>query len=345
MTNSPITDRLFPERCFLNYVFLGSNDPVIRKVPFYSNINISESRKPSYDIKTGANQVEPTYNYVRTDSKKIDLSFTLNLNHFIESNSIFSYQNTETNEEKKTIDKLKFSIETSVNDNPVPYSKNLRQKYLKNEIVFNSYMDTYSYYSNLRYKRKDPVFPTFGDPFTPLLPAGFLDSYSNKPISTKKLYTEEVILSKISQLQFEEDDLENQAIYKQLDAFIYMINLFRSGVLNKEGQTGLPPIIFLNYGVLYQNVPCLCINYDIKIQEDTPYELGSLLPHHIKVDISLVEARDYIEDQKNENNDASLLEQFDAVYSIVGDAVNGWSSVINKPFSLDISPQTNIILE
>jgi len=105
----------------------------------------------------------------------------------------------------------------------------------------------------------------------------------------------------------------------------------------------VPPIIFLNYGVLYQNIPCLCLNYDIKIQQDSPYELGSLLPHHLRVSMSLVEARDHITDKINQ--DANLRQQLNQVYSVVDNGNKGWSSVVNKPYSIDISPETNIVID
>jgi hypothetical protein len=345
MTDNPITDRLLPERCFLNYVYLGSESPIFKKLPFYSNIDISESRKPSYDIKQGANEAESTYNFVRIDNRKIDLNFDLNLNHFIETNSIFNYQNTETNEDKKELDKQKFSIGADVEKNEVPYSRELLEKYSINETVYNSYGDSYNYYKNKTYKKQFSVFPRFSDPFTPPLPPEllepFINTYYTTGISPNKERLEEDILNAffVKSLRIN-DDLE---IHKQLDAFIYLINVLRSGVLFKDGQTGVPPIIFLNYGVLYQNIPCLCLNYDIKIQQDSPYELGSLLPHHLRVSMSLVEARDYITDKINE--DANLRQQLNQVYSVVDNGNKGWSSVVNKPYSIDISPETNIVID
>ena len=52
-----------------------------------------------------------------------------------------------------------------------------------------------------------------------------------------------------------------------------------------------PPIIRLNHGIMYQNVPCICTDYSIGWNETAGYDLQTLLPRQLTISLKLEEFR------------------------------------------------------
>jgi hypothetical protein len=91
---------------------------------------------------------------------------------------------------------------------------------------------------------------------------------------------------------FVEDNQKNQLKYRVIDLIIYWTNIVRSSVVNyaKNPIYG-PPIIRLNHGILYQDIPCVCTSYSIDFEEQAGYDLDTLLPRKIKISMKLEELR------------------------------------------------------
>jgi len=69
-------------------------------------------------------------------------------------------------------------------------------------------------------------------------------------------------------------------------------NVLRTSVLNNTKNTSLgPPIIYVNHGTMYNNIPCICSNIQIQINDKAGYDLLSLTPRQIQVTMSLNEVR------------------------------------------------------
>lgn len=72
----------------------------------------------------------------------------------------------------------------------------------------------------------------------------------------------------------------------------YWINIIRSSVVNNSNNPVYgPPIIRLRHGIMYQDVPCICKDYSISIDETAGYDAETLLPRLIKVKMNLEEFR------------------------------------------------------
>jgi len=85
----------------------------------------------------------------------------------------------------------------------------------------------------------------------------------------------------------------------------YWINIIRSSVVNNSNNPVYgPPIIRLRHGIMYQDVPCICKDYSISIDETAGYDAETLLPRLIKVRMNLEEFRagDFGEFDPNSNN-------------------------------------------
>ena len=119
----------------------------------------------------------------------------------------------------------------------------------------------------------------------------------------------------------------NEAIklkYRLVDTIVYWTNLIRSSVLNNSKNPFYgPPIIRLTYGVLYQDIPCVCSSYRINADDKAGYDQRTMLPRVIGVSMDLMEVR--------EGDRGS----YKPGVSIERDNLTGWESVINTPYSTD----------
>lgn len=75
-------------------------------------------------------------------------------------------------------------------------------------------------------------------------------------------------------------------------AVLEFINLIRSSVVNhSERPYDGPPLLILDYGIQYVNVPCVATNYSIKFSDDKGFDPELLLPRVLEVSMDLVEIR------------------------------------------------------
>jgi hypothetical protein len=118
---------------------------------------------------------------------------------------------------------------------------------------------------------------------------------------------------------------------KIIDVVVYWINLIRSSVINNSVKVYQgPPIIRVTHGILFQDVPCLCMSYNIQPDEAGGYDPATLLPRVMNVDLDLSELR-----HGNFTN-------YRAGSPIERDNIVGWEAVItpdvNHAVTLDPLP-------
>jgi hypothetical protein len=87
-----------------------------------------------------------------------------------------------------------------------------------------------------------------------------------------------------------------------------------------------PPLLRLTFGSMYQNVPCLCKNYNISWEEESGYDLETLTPRNLKIQLSLEEIR------------VGDFEQYIPGRFIKSDNLTGWESAIASPYTTDPLP-------
>lgn len=98
---------------------------------------------------------------------------------------------------------------------------------------------------------------------------------------------------------------------------ILWVNVLRTSVVNNATRTNLgPPTIYLNHGTMYNNIPCICTNVSIKLNTPVGYDLLSLTPKQVAVDLTLVENR--VGDFRN----------FIPFKTIEGNNLAGWEAVL-----------------
>ena len=104
-----------------------------------------------------------------------------------------------------------------------------------------------------------------------------------------------------------------------IDTLLFFMAVLRTSVSNSatnpmEG----PPLLRLTFGTLYQSVPCICKGYNISWDEAGGYDLETLTPRKIKIQLTL-----------NELRIGDFSEYQPAVFTL-RDNLAGWESVVHK---------------
>lgn len=77
-----------------------------------------------------------------------------------------------------------------------------------------------------------------------------------------------------------------------INYLMYFLNIVRTSTIGNSTDTSLgPPTIYLNHGGMYNNIPCVCDNFNIKILDNVPYDVDTLIPKVIEVSMVLHENR------------------------------------------------------
>ena len=283
----PVKSRKLQERSFLLFEYYGANQEVTRAhLPFLQNINISEDGKAnlaSYNLLGRAGQL---FAYNGADSRRLRLDFEMNLLH------LFHLQDSEGFSERM--------LRTIKNKD-----KATERKRFLNQI---GPAAPYSYGANFN----DQFFKTLG--------------LTREQV--KRIQRTETELVRTESGQAGPDDTPraksdfytfNDADNKTIDLMMYWINLIRSSVLNDSRNTVYgPPIVRLNHGPMYMNSPCLVEDYKISVDKTSNYDLQTLLPHTIKVSMTLVESR------------AGDFGEYVSGNELKGDNLTGWESILDK---------------
>jgi hypothetical protein len=138
---------------------------------------------------------------------------------------------------------------------------------------------------------------------------------------------------RVSERGVQSDELsDEQLVYAFIDE---QVNLIRSSVINNAVEpTKGPPIVRLNHGLMYQNIPCVCKDYSIEQVFDDSNKKNfhakyKVSKHKVQLSISLQEIRtgNYLLTPFNPNDPESK------------DNIVGWEQITGGHKSLDpISP-------
>ena len=102
-----------------------------------------------------------------------------------------------------------------------------------------------------------------------------------------------------------------------LDRLASMVASVRSCVVN-DAQNPVHgiPIVRLNYGILYDNVPCVCDSYSVDYDEAAGFDLKTLMPRRLFISMSLKETRTFAKSVSREE-----------------DKIQGWEVILGDEYS------------
>jgi hypothetical protein len=300
-----IKSRLLPERSFLyfSYPQPGKQRDVGFYFPMFQNIGINESQKSRLSQLEILGRSGNLFTFQGANSRSFKLQFSFNLDHiyhYVNEVGISKIEFTDSNvrEKEKWEIKTKNQINTKINYYTVATSK------LKNEkVATNSFEKEFISSSFIRGTGEKIEKILSNELLNPSLPqeiSKFTDFFSSPPNR-----------SGIGQISNMRDDSVN--------LLILLINVIRTSTVGNSSNTSLGlPTIYLNHGTMYNNIPCVCMNYSITVDEQSNYEIFSLTPKTIKVTLELME---------NRTGDFGKFQPFNHVK---GENLAGWECVIDQ---------------
>lgn len=295
-----IRDRKLPERSKLIFEFPvpeagGGNLRVT--LPFFENIKITENKRAKYQKYDLISRSSQLYSYLGADSRKFNLEFVMSFPHILEEYGAnhSDYLSFVDSEDPWTQKQQFFSAGERSSGN-IKLEK-------KSERIRNDFISSLG-------PEKD-----IGKHFTSSL---FSDTVENvlgvQPaagISTLALF------AFANEIKGQEPKSQHDKI---IDLVMYWTNIVRSSVLNNsENPLYGPPIVRINHGILFQNIPCICTDYRIEPIEEGGYDVATLMPRRIRYTMSLEEIR------------AGDFGKFTPGTPIQQDNICGWEAVVSNP--------------
>jgi hypothetical protein len=273
-----VKSRYLAERSYLYYQYPGNPHGPEIYLPMLENIEISESQRPNYATYDLIGRSGSLYAYLGSRSREFTLKFNITLPNIIDYinnvglNEMFSNNFRKTFKQSKAGERKKFLSDPKARD------KYLKENQASHDITFKAYSRAYhdlvlinpSLQATGRKSAWAQTVGAIAGFFENTL--NFLDFFGSGP-DMKKGYpdvgTEEAV-----------------------DYLILWINVIRTSTINRADQTHLgPPTIYINHGTMYNNIPCVCTNYSIRINTPVGYELLSLTPRQVEVNLNLSENR------------------------------------------------------
>jgi hypothetical protein len=328
MTNRHIVDRSLPERTNLEFYFpkpeQGDSYYTVT-LPFFENVQIKESKKAKYQKYSLISRSSNLYSYLGADSRVLNLTFKMSLPHILEEHpdinldKYVSYMNDKDNmeyEQKRFLNPMQ--AQTTPDSMAFRLGTKYTQKYAQDSAmqVINT-LTTSGTGLTMEDKARLAARYNLEGLLMPELMSDYFAQTSQVTGFLGETVTNLASKQRISQATqgYHEDQ---QLKYRIIDIIIYWTNMIRASVVNytKNPIYG-PPIIRLNHGILYQNIPCICTNYSISYDESAGYDLDTLLPRQLKINLKLEEFR------------TGDFQEFDPKGSLVErDNLAGWEAVI-----------------
>jgi len=322
MTSRFIIPRRLPDRSKLTFYFPNSGgSPSVVTLPFLENIKISEKRKARYQEYSLISRSSNLYSYLGANSRSLNLTFHLTLPHVEAEHAYLTGDASFLRTANSEYEKERFKNPSPAPDENKSQAVRLSRRFLELpglqesavqaiNSLYASEVDAPDLVDHIleRYKvTYDFIAPTGQIVYNP---GG---AYGQDPMAAPFLLgIEGQTLGDVTEPPLEDTRL------RLIDLVIYWVNIIRSSVVNNaENPLNGPPIIRLQHGILYQNIPCICNNYTLTWDEQMGYELDTLLPRRLRITMALSELR------------SGDFGKYEANKIIAQDNLAGWEAVIN----------------
>lgn len=285
--------RQLHERSFLSFEFPRPNGKITKAyIPFLENCEVSESQKANlaeYSLLARSGSI---FSYLGAKSRTINLTFKITLQHVVDMLGLEGIN-----------DRFKILVTAGKEDDKKSLFFQSNSK-SSNNLNFN-YMDHATLHKNY-YKSWLPNTSEFenNNKYNLNVANGVLNVLGIPGQLRTNINSDEASI------------VENN---KTLNLIMFWINLVRSSVVNNSKNTVYGcPIVRLTHGTMYNNIPCIVDNYNIKINQEVGYEVESLTPKQFEISMNLMEQR------------VGDFGEFKSTDVIKGDNITGWESVIEE---------------
>jgi hypothetical protein len=272
--------RLLPERSYLYYKYpqRSSDRSIEFYFPILENIEISESQRPNLGVYDILGRSGNLFSYHGSKSREFSLRFFITLPNLIDHiNNVglnaqfsdhFRYFYSERDFEKR-----KFFVRSDRNSEYGPQQLNGESVTAGNRDGVNYYNESLSKYSSF------------------LPPANELDSILEQLSQFTNALKIPVFENPAQILNLFKKE-RPRVLKNAISYFMLLINVVRTSTVNNSSNTSLsPPTIYINHGTMYNNIPCVCTNYSLRVVSENGYELKNMNPRRVEVTLNLSENR------------------------------------------------------
>lgn len=300
-----IGDRKLEERGFLEFFFykskLRSSDGVIAdmhspanyskvKIPFFENPTINESKSARLGRYKPIGRNGDLYAFLGSDSRNLSLTFSMTLPHIVDHaqlsmevykrregyfDNLFNGPEKDIEAEKARLTKVRDQLPPVESEDKMTiatiekYEEQMLSEIQRNPLGYNPYGGGNGFFGLL------------GDITAGITGAGLDALTGGTPGVNDTSYFN-------AAQQARRDGRAKITKIKAL--YHFWINVVRTSTLG--GPLGSsPPIIRLTFGPMYQRVPFIATKYNLSIDEIAGYDLLTLLPRRVKINLSLEEIR------------------------------------------------------
>lgn len=293
MYNNNVAPRMLEVRSgiFFEYPKLKSTEKnLMFFLPFWENPIISENKQARLVEYNPINRGSSLFAHTGADARNITISFYLTVPHIMRSiNSVLNSQalinSLSSDKEKKRFkNKNPFigNIKTNKAEDNLKLWKDKRDelfsekeelKYLSSTREFNRKVDY-----RIQGTKAIMAFGELSDElieyFAPEISAEAHAAYAEEKEGLYRIRTS-----------------SKQAL-KAINTAVYILETIRSCVAGNATTSILgPPVLRLRHGAAYNDVPLICKDYDISVEENAGYDLKTLLPNRIKIKLRTSELR------------------------------------------------------
>jgi len=301
MTNRHIVDRHLPERTKLMFYFpmpTAGDSYYTVEMPFFENVSIKESKKARYQKYSLISRSSNLYSYLGADSRVLNLTFNISLPHLLEEHpgiNLDKYVSYMQDKDNVELEKQKFKEPYKQQSTPEGMAFRLGTDYTQKlaadsaKQVINSLTASGTGVTLEEKARLAARYNLQG-----LIGQDISNQYLENQVKTNPQGgVFNLIGAQANLFQATAGYQQDQQVkFRIIDLIIYWTNIIRSSVVNySKNPIYGPPIIRLNHGILYQNIPCICTNYSIDYNEAAGYDIDTLLPRQLKVNLKLEEIR------------------------------------------------------
>lgn len=297
-----LSKRALEQRSFLRFDFFeggAKRPPVSFILPFFENPDIQENKRANYEVYDVLSRSSNLYAYTGAKSRKFKIKFNITLPHILDSEVSLTPNDfiEQPILDSRTDDLSRFmELGGSVDENNRPNVS------LVENPEFNTRFKTLS-------------MPRIGRVTELRRKFDQLVSESSSPSLLNPLRTIIEALFGNTRVGYEQ---QRAVIDKALEVCLWWVNLVRCSVVNNhQNPTQGPPTVRLNHGILYRDIPCICMGYELTWDDAAGYDLRTLYPRVLSISMDL------------EENRAGDFTDF-KTGSIKGDNLGGWEALFDQ---------------
>lgn len=317
-----VRSRKLAERSYLYFKYPAKKgDSIEFYLPFMENIEISESQRPNYATYDLIGRSGSLFAYLGSKSREMNLKFNITLPNIVDYiHNVGLSEMFADNFRQMVMDKSNTSMQREL------FFKSPKNGGI-NKYSTASIQSKFDYYGEGKKDiyQLDPTYVDGSDPKSGIRGAfqDVADFFTTPSWGLGAVADKLFGSSQEVKKGFPDIDMG-----KAVNYLMMWVNVIRTSVINNSTKTQYgPPTVYLNHGTMYNNIPCVCTGFSVRLVSNAGYELLSLAPRQVEVTMNLSENR------------VGNFKGFIPFTEIEGDNLTGWEAVMTGEGTMDPNNQ------